>query len=161
MERNSSGQAFRDAYHRWRVRKDGVTQPTIEHVCQAITDHFRVSQSELRSASRARSIVLARSYVMYLARELTSLSYTQIGAALGHRDHTTVLHACRKIAKRLLSDSSYQRTLTELKERIADHAPAPSRPPPEPSLAMLLIFLVLAVALALTDSAPSVPRRYP
>jgi chromosomal replication initiator protein len=77
--------------------------------------YFGVSQAALKSPSRARSLVHARSVAMYLARELAGCTLQEIGQALGGRDHTTVLHACRKIDRSASHDAALQEELAELR----------------------------------------------
>jgi chromosomal replication initiator protein len=61
-------------------------------------------------------VVAARSVAMYLARKLTDHSLEQIGRAFGGRDHTTVLHGCRKIEKQLETDPAVRQTVRQLQE---------------------------------------------
>lgn len=72
---------------------------TIENIQKVVAQHFRIRQSDLLSAKRTRSIARPRQIAMSLAKELTSHSLPEIGTAFGGRDHTTVMHACRQIAK--------------------------------------------------------------
>jgi len=77
-----------------------TTAPTTREppvILEAVARHFGVSVEELRSKSRQKDIVAPRHLAMYLLREDTRLSYSQIGTLLGGRDHTSVLHACEKI----------------------------------------------------------------
>jgi len=68
---------------------------------QAVTDFFGVTPSDLRSRSKTRPITLARQLTMYLARELTDLSQSEVARGLGSKHHTTVLSACRKWQERI------------------------------------------------------------
>jgi chromosomal replication initiator protein len=70
-------------------------------ILDAVARHFGVSVEELRSKSRHKVIVAPRHLAMYLLREDARLSYPQIGALLGGRDHTSVLHACEKIGSQI------------------------------------------------------------
>jgi chromosomal replication initiator protein len=74
-----------------------TTEITIEQVQTAACTHFSLDQSELLSRSRTAKIVWARQAAMYLCRELTSYSLPHIGREFGGRDHTTILHACRRV----------------------------------------------------------------
>jgi len=78
--------------------------PDIEAIIKRVSAAFGISQKELRGPSRLRPFLLPRQVAMYLARELAGLSFPRIAAAFG-RDHTTVLHACRKIAAELRTDA--------------------------------------------------------
>jgi chromosomal replication initiator protein len=79
-------------------------RPTVERITQHVGNHFRVEAKHLRSRDRSRVTLQARQVGMYLARQLTELSLQQIGAYFGGRDHTTVLHACRKVEQALAHD---------------------------------------------------------
>ena len=70
---------------------------TIENIQKTVADYYKVKLSEILSKRRSRSIARPRQVAMALAKELTNRSLPEIGNAFGGRDHTTVLHACRKI----------------------------------------------------------------
>ena len=72
---------------------------TIENIQRTVAQYFKVRVIELTSRKRSRSIARPRHFAMALAKELTNHSLPEIGDAFGGRDHTTVLYACRKIAK--------------------------------------------------------------
>jgi chromosomal replication initiator protein len=79
-------------------------RPTVEHIAQRVSRYFQVEPRQLQARSRSRQMLLPRQIGMYLARQLTELSLQQIGAFFGGRDHSTVLHACRKVEKALAHD---------------------------------------------------------
>jgi len=92
---------------------------TIENIQKTVAEYFKIRIADLLSKSRRRSITRPRQIAMSLAKQLTTHSLPEIGDAFGGRDHTTVLHACRKIADLRISESriaeDYQnlyRTLT-------------------------------------------------
>lgn len=70
---------------------------TIENIQKTVAEYFKIRVGELLSKRRSRSIARPRQIAMSLAKELTRHSLPEIGDAFGGRDHTTVLHACRKI----------------------------------------------------------------
>jgi chromosomal replication initiator protein len=70
---------------------------TIENIQKTVAEYFKLRQSELLSQKRNRSIARPRQVAMALAKELTQHSLPEIGAAFGGRDHTTVMHACKRI----------------------------------------------------------------
>ncbi len=78
--------------------------PTVERIVAHVSGHYQVKPSVLRSAQRSKHVVLPRQVSMYLARQLTPLSLQQIGKFFGGRDHTTVMHACKKIEEALQTD---------------------------------------------------------
>ena len=82
----------------------GVHAPSITSIQHVAATHFEVSEHDIRSAKRGRRLVYARQLTMYLCRELTTLSLPAIATEFGGRDHTTVLHAHRKVKGLLLTD---------------------------------------------------------
>ncbi len=78
---------------------------TIDNIQKTVADYFKIRVSDLLSARRSRSITRPRQMAMSLAKELTNHSLPEIGDAFGGRDHTTVLHACRKISSLRESDT--------------------------------------------------------
>lgn len=78
---------------------------TLDNIQLVVADYFKIRRSDLISSTRTRSIARPRQIAMALAKELTSHSLPEIGKHFGGRDHTTVLHACRKLAELRSSDS--------------------------------------------------------
>ncbi|PZP53697.1 MAG: chromosomal replication initiator protein DnaA [Azospira oryzae] len=74
-------------------------QISIENIQKTVADYYKIKVSDLYSKKRSRNVARPRQLAMALAKELTSLSLPDIGDAFGGRDHTTVLHACRKIGE--------------------------------------------------------------
>jgi chromosomal replication initiator protein len=74
-------------------------QVSIDNIQRAVADYFKIKLSDLLSKRRNRTVARPRQMAMCLAKEFTSHSLPEIGEAFGGRDHTTVLHACRKIAE--------------------------------------------------------------
>lgn len=72
---------------------------TIDNIQRTVAEYFKIRMGDMLSKRRTRSIARPRQIAMSLAKELTSHSLPEIGDAFGGRDHTTVLHACRKIAQ--------------------------------------------------------------
>lgn len=70
---------------------------TVDNIQKTVAEYFKIRVSDLLSARRSRSITRPRQIAMSLAKELTNHSLPEIGDAFGGRDHTTVLHACRKV----------------------------------------------------------------
>jgi chromosomal replication initiator protein len=73
-------------------------QVSIENIQKTVADYYKLKVSEMYSKKRSRNVARPRQIAMALAKELTQLSLPDIGDAFGGRDHTTVLHACRKVA---------------------------------------------------------------
>jgi len=91
---------------------------SITDIIDVVTRHFDVRLADLQSKRRSQSITVPRQICMYLARNLTRHSLEEIGGHLGGRDHTTVMHACGKIAEAQQSDPNMQALLRELTKRV-------------------------------------------
>lgn len=91
---------------------------TVSHIQKVVGDHFGLRVEDLKAKKRTRNVVLPRQIAMYLARELTDLSLPRIGEAFGGRDHTTVLHACERIAEEMNQNSDLRATIERLAEAI-------------------------------------------
>ena len=74
-------------------------QISIENIQKTVADYYKIRISDMHSKKRSRAVARPRQVAMALAKELTQLSLPEIGSNFGGRDHTTVLHACRQIAK--------------------------------------------------------------
>lgn len=74
-------------------------QVSIDNIQRTVADYYKIKVAEMYSKKRSRNVARPRQMAMALAKELTQLSLPDIGEAFGGRDHTTVLHACRKIAE--------------------------------------------------------------
>jgi len=98
---------------------DGGDAPISPQVIMNATAHyFGVTVSDLCGSSRTHVLVTARQIAMYLCRELTDMSLPKIGQLFGGRDHTTVMHADRKIRQLLSERRSVYNQVTELTNRI-------------------------------------------
>ena len=84
-------------------------QISIENIQKTVSDYFKIKVADMYSKKRTRNLARPRQMAMYLARELTDLSFPEIGQAFGGRDHTTVLHACGKIEELKASDQNLRR----------------------------------------------------
>ncbi|MFM9551429.1 MULTISPECIES: chromosomal replication initiator protein DnaA [Streptomyces] len=91
---------------------------TATAIMGATADYFGLTVEDLCGTSRGRALVTARQIAMYLCRELTDLSLPKIGAQFGNRDHTTVMHADRKIRALMAERRSIYNQVTELTNRI-------------------------------------------
>lgn len=97
---------------------------SITDIIEVVTRHFDVRLTDLQSKRRSQSITAPRQICMYLARTLTKHSLEEIGGHLGGRDHTTVMHACNKIADEKTADPKMDALLTELIKQITQAQPA-------------------------------------
>ncbi|MDQ0616202.1 chromosomal replication initiator protein DnaA [Arthrobacter globiformis] len=100
------------------ITDDGAQEITSGQILQQTADYFKLSMEELCSKSRTRTLVTARQIAMYLCRELTDMSLPKIGQELGGRDHTTVIHADRKIRELMAERRVIYNQVTELTNRI-------------------------------------------
>jgi chromosomal replication initiator protein len=91
----------------------------IEDILRIVSRHFGVSKGDLLSQRRHRSVVWPRQIGMYLAKQLTHRSLPEIGRRFGNRDHTTVLHAIRKIEGVIAGDAGLRDELEELKKLLS------------------------------------------
>ncbi|WP_435879752.1 chromosomal replication initiator protein DnaA [Streptomyces werraensis] len=97
---------------------DSAPEITSTAIMSATADYFGLTVEDLCGTSRGRALVTARQIAMYLCRELTDLSLPKIGALFGGRDHTTVMHADRKIRNLMAERRSIYNQVTELTNRI-------------------------------------------
>jgi len=95
---------------------------TIKNVIQATADGFNIKPEEIKSKKRTQNIALTRQVAMYLCRMLTDLSLPKIGEEFGGRDHTTVLHAFKKIEEMIANDSDFKHRIELIKNNILDNS---------------------------------------
>jgi chromosomal replication initiator protein len=93
-------------------------QVTPERIAKAVSDYYGVGMDQLQGQKREKSIVVPRQIAMYLMREETDVSLLRIGAELGGRDHSTVLHACGKINREMQVNDEMRRDLAAVRELI-------------------------------------------
>jgi chromosomal replication initiator protein len=101
----------------------GVREPRrikIEDIQKVVASHYNVSKQDLLSARRTRAIVRPRQIAMYLAKTMTPRSFPEIGKRFGGRDHTTVLHAVRKVEELAAADEVLAQEIELLKRLIQD-----------------------------------------
>ncbi|WP_222266729.1 chromosomal replication initiator protein DnaA [Modestobacter marinus] len=97
-------------------------QITAAIIMAATAEYFSVTMEELQGSNRSRTLVNARQIAMYLCRELTELSLPRIGASFGGKDHTTVMHAVKKITGLMSERRATYTQVTELTARIKSRA---------------------------------------
>ncbi len=93
----------------------------------AVAAHFELATGELLSSTRVARVAWPRQLAMYLARELTGSSLPAIGRDFGGRDHTTVLHACRRAAVRIADDDDARTVVEKLCEELGVDVPRPAQ----------------------------------
>jgi chromosomal replication initiator protein len=98
-------------------------EATVEHIQDLVAEAFGLTREELLSPSRAARFAWPRQVAMYLAREHTHATLPAIGRSFGGRDHSTVLHACKRAADRLSTDPDAYDTITKITARLTSAGP--------------------------------------
>lgn len=91
---------------------------TIDHIIRTVSEAYKVSANDMKGKKRTRSIVIPRQIAMYIAREITEYSTTELGLEFGGRDHTTVMHSCQKIDEQLKLDPTLDSKIQKLIQSI-------------------------------------------
>jgi chromosomal replication initiator protein len=123
-------------YAQWQLMRSPVTSDTaegllrdlvssgeprrirIEDILKIVSRHYGVSRNDILSERRHRSVVWPRQIGMYLAKQMTARSLPEIGRRFGNRDHTTVLHAIRKIEGQISSNAQLKDEIEDLKKQL-------------------------------------------
>ncbi len=92
---------------------------TIEAIQRRVAEFYQIRREDLSSKKRTKTLTLPRHIAMYLCKELTSHSYPEIATAFDKRDHTTILHGCRKIAELRRTDSAIDSDITSLERALS------------------------------------------
>jgi chromosomal replication initiator protein len=98
------------------------TNITIDVIQRTVADYFNLSNQELKSKKRTRVVAFPRQIAMYITREITEYSTTEIGLEFGGRDHTTVMHACQRIDARMRTDPTLEPTVQFLVRSIKEQS---------------------------------------
>ncbi len=93
---------------------------SIEEIQKNVAAYFSVKVSDLKSAKRLKALVIPRQIAMYISRQLTSCSYPEIGDKFGGKDHSTIIHAIKKIEKQLEEDYQLKITVENLKNSLTN-----------------------------------------
>jgi chromosomal replication initiator protein len=100
-----------------KSRHDSIN---VDSIIRTVSDQYKLSLSDLKGKKRNKNIAMARQISMYIIREITEYSTTEIGTEFGGRDHTTVMHSCQKIEDLVKFDSNFsaivQKLIRESKE---------------------------------------------
>jgi chromosomal replication initiator protein len=106
------------------VLRDTLTEKerviSAEDIQKRVAEQFQIKLAEMRSKRRTKNLVYPRQIAMYLCRELTQLSFPEIGRNFGGKDHTTVMHACRIITEQKGKDLQLRKTLEVLMKRLKE-----------------------------------------
>jgi chromosomal replication initiator protein len=93
--------------------------PTITGIQKVVAEFFGVRVDDLRSRGRNKSIVLPRQVAMYLCREIVKASLPDIGEGFGGKDHSTVIHSCEKVKRKMAGEDAFRRQVDELSTRLS------------------------------------------
>ena len=106
-----------ESARRLLAKRSGAHRPPLKDIAAVTARYFSLKVVEIRSPSRRKAVVTARNVAMYLARHITGDSLEQIGRYFGGRDHTTVMHGCRKTESLLTSDAAIRKAVLQLRQR--------------------------------------------
>ncbi len=95
--------------------------PDSNQILDTVAKAFNLTNEELLSRNRSKSIALPRQVAMYLLREVGNASLPQIGEQLGGRDHTTVMYACEKVADMIERDDLFRRQVFQIRDQLFSH----------------------------------------
>ena len=91
---------------------------TIDHIIEVVCSYLSLDAERFNSAERTREIAQARQIAMYLAKQHTKAPLATIGAAIGGRNHATVLHSCKAISNLLETDKMFRRQVEEIEKLV-------------------------------------------
>ncbi|SVC54248.1 uncharacterized protein METZ01_LOCUS307102, partial [marine metagenome] len=98
---------------------NSFTDLSIDQIVKYVCREMKISERQILGKSRTMKVALARQLAMFLSKELTGASLANIGIHIGGRDHSTVIHACKSIDKKAISDSDFQRKIENMKNEIS------------------------------------------
>ena len=93
-------------------------QVNVDDVQKKVAEHFNVRVSDMHSAKRARTVARPRQIAMYLVKSLTTMSLPEVGRKFGGRDHTTVMHAIKKVEDLMKTDSALREDVELLRRTL-------------------------------------------
>jgi chromosomal replication initiator protein len=94
---------------------------TIDRVQRIVSEYFNITPNDLKGKKRTKVITFPRQISMYIIREITDFSTTEIGLEFGGRDHTTVMHSCQRIDDRMKTDSTIEPLVMNLIRSVKEH----------------------------------------
>ena len=106
---------------RWSVVekfvKNTKREVSIDYIQKIVSEYFQMDVSTLQSKTRKRHIVQARQLAMFFAKKFTKASLASIGSQIGHRDHATVLHACKTVDNLSFTDKQFRKYVEDLSKK--------------------------------------------
>lgn len=100
------------------IREEGSRQVNIDSIQKAVAEHFDVRLADMTSRRRPASIAFPRQVAMFLSRSMTKGSLMEIGEAFGGRDHGTVIHACKKVAEKLVAEPGLKESIARIESQL-------------------------------------------
>jgi chromosomal replication initiator protein len=94
---------------------------SIDIIQRVVAEYFNLSPNDLRGKKRTKAVVFPRQLAMYLAREMTEFSTTEVGIEFGGKDHTTVMYACQRIENMIKTDSTIEPIIQNIKRSIKEY----------------------------------------
>lgn len=94
---------------------------TLDYLIDTVTNYFSINRSDVVGSSRGRDVLVPRQVIMYLANAKLRIPLTRIGAALGNRNHTTVMHAVSKVKEKMKTDSQLLRDVNAIRKDVGIH----------------------------------------
>ncbi len=94
---------------------------SIDIIQRVVSEHFNITPNDLKGKKKSQNVVFPRQLAIYISREITEFSTTEIGQAFGGRDHTTAMHSCNKIKERIKTDPTLDSTIQSLIRDIKDY----------------------------------------
>ncbi|AIN93722.1 chromosomal replication initiator protein DnaA [Treponema putidum] len=116
MDEATAKNVLRDIFGSTRQRN-----VTIDLIQKTVADYFSISISDIKGKKRTKSFSFPRQIAMFLCREMTECSTTELGNDFGGRDHTTILHGCNKIEEQITADPSIEKVIHELMNTIKEN----------------------------------------
>ena len=100
--------------------KNTKKEVSIEHIQKVVSDYFQMDVMTLQSKTRKRHIVQARQLAMFFSKKFTKASLASIGTKIGHRDHATVLHACKTVDNLAFTDKHFRKYVEDLNKKFSN-----------------------------------------
>jgi chromosomal replication initiator protein len=101
-----------------KIVKQNKHEITIEYIQKIVCDYFNMPVDSLHSKTRKREVVQARQIAMFFSKNLTKSSLASIGSQIGHKDHATVLHACKTVNNLIDTDKQFKCDIEEIEKRL-------------------------------------------
>ncbi len=108
-----------DAFKDDKVIKNPSSILTKESILKTTADYYYLSTTQLISKNKTKNLTIPREISMYLMRELLDITFAEIGATYGGRDHSTIMKACTRVEQRINEDKQYRLAVNQLKEKLS------------------------------------------